>query len=131
MGIDSALTSGLSLLEEMERAFDAGVPREDLDQLFDRFAEQYAAVREADREVLRQAFSTSRSWSTGAVWRGGESYYRRFSGLQREPRDLLRALVLESLLDGRDDTRDAIAVMDDLVVWARGDGIPHSEIFQD
>ena len=39
--------------------------------------------------------------------------------------------MLESLLDGRHDTRDAIAAMDDFVVWARGDGIPYSDIFRE
>ena len=131
MGIDSPLTSGLLLLEEMERAFGASATREDLDRLFDRFTAQYAIAQEADREVLRDAFSATPSWSTGAVWRGGESYYRRFSGLQRDSQDLRRALVLESLLDGHHDTRDAIAVMDDLVVWARGDCIPYSDIFRE
>src|SRR5688572_14571869 len=131
MDTDSPLTSGSLLLEEMERAFGAGATRDALDRLFDRFIAQYAMAQEKDRAILRDAFSATTSWSSGAIWRGGESYYRRFSGVQRDPQDLRRALVLESLLDGREDTRDAIAVMDDLIVWARGDNIPYSEIFRE
>ena len=37
--------------------------------------------------------------------------------------------MLESLTDGGDDTRDAIMAMDDLIVWARGDNIPHATVF--
>jgi hypothetical protein len=115
----------------MERAFAAGATRERLDELFDLFAAEYAVAEETDREKLRDAFSASSNWSTGAVWRGGPSYYRRFSGLQRDPRDLRRALVIESLLDGRDDVRDSIMAMDDLVLWARGDDVPYAEIFRE
>jgi hypothetical protein len=42
MCIDGPLTSGLLLLEEMERAFSATATRDDLDRRFERFTAQCA-----------------------------------------------------------------------------------------
>ena len=115
----------------MEAAAAAKEARAKLDELFDKFTTAYAAAPERHRRRLRESFAATKYWATGEIWKGGESSFRRFSGLERDARDLRRALVLVSLMDGRNDTRDAITAMDDLIVWAKGDGIGYASIFKE
>jgi len=115
----------------MEAAAAAKEARAKLDELFDAFSKEYAVAPERHRQTLRESFAATTHWATGEVWKGGDSYFRRFSGLERDALDLRRALVLVSLTDGGSDTRDAIMAMDDLIVWAKGDGIGYANIFRE
>jgi hypothetical protein len=123
------MKAALRILTDMERAAAAGAARAHLDELFDTFSTEYAAAPERHRRKLREAFLGTKNWGGGEVWKNGATYFRRFSSLERDPRDLRRALVLVSLTDGGNDTRDAVMVMDDLIVWARGANITHEGIF--
>jgi hypothetical protein len=129
MFVDKHLKTARAILREMEEKAAAGEPRATLDAMFDNFSASYAEAPERHRRFLRDEFAATEFWAKGKVWKDGDSYHRRFWEMDRDLRDLRRALVVESLMDGGNDTRDAIVGMDDLIVFARGSSMDYRPVF--
>src|SRR5688572_2085804 len=129
MFFNKTLKAARVLLQEMEAKAAAGDARATLDRLFDDFAATYAEAPERHRRLLRREFAATECWVKGKVWKDGKSYHRRFWDIDRDLRDLKRALVLESLMDGGSDTRNAVMGMDDLIRFARGSSMDYRGVF--
>jgi len=124
------LASVEHLLEGLRDAAEGRGPPVEFDALFDDLVRVYVESTEPTRERIRESVRRSR-WAALGFWAPGHpGFFRRFRD-DRQLTDLKRSLMLESMLDARDDPRDTIAGVSDLAYWARSRDLDASAVLRE